>query len=452
MRSRYNKRNLKGRPPQMKQKLTIGNVLVLGFALFAMFFGAGNLIFPPMLGQASGENWLYGFGAYILIDAGLAMLALMASFHYEGGIARIARDQLGDAPALILLFMNALCLGPLVAIPRTASTTFEIAIAPMLPGVSSWVFAFIFFAVVIVLCLKPGKVVDIIGKVLSPLMFVCLLILIGAGMLFPLGPIEGGLDLNASLKMGLENGYQTMDMLGGLLFAVVTMMSVTSMGFTTKKSRMKVVGLSGLVASLALLIVYGGLAYLGATASSAEGMQGLSSTGLLLSITNSLLGPWGGIILGVIVAFACLTTAIGLVSSCAETFVSLSGDRLRYKPLLLVISLVSLVLSNLGVETIISIASPILQVIYPMFMIMVVLSFFSKHIPKRTVYQCSVGAAFLITLLHEVGLRLSHPIEMTFLPLYDLGLYWVVPALLGGILGTLLPCKKAESVTDSKTV
>lgn len=428
----------------MKQKLTIGNVLVLGFALFAMFFGAGNLIFPPMLGQSSGENWLFGFGAYIIVDAGLAMLALIASFHYEGGIGQIARHQLGRTPALILLFMNALCLGPLVAIPRTASTTFEIAIAPLMPGVSSWVFAILFFAIVILLCLKPGKVVDIIGKVLSPLMFVCLLILIGAGLLSPLGPIEGGLDTAASLKMGLENGYQTMDMLGGLLFAVVTLMSVTSMGFTTRESRLKVVGLSGLVASLALLIVYGGLAYLGATASSVTGMQGLSSTGLLLAITNALMGAWGGIVLGVIVAFACLTTAIGLVSSCAETFVSLSGGRFRYKPLLILISLLSLVLSNLGVEAIIAIASPILQVIYPVFMIMVILSFFSHRIHNQNLYKGAIGFAFLVTLVNEIGGMLPHPFSLSFLPLFDLGLYWVLPAVLGGVVGALIPAGKEK--------
>lgn len=429
----------------MKQKLTIGNVLVLGFALFAMFFGAGNLIFPPMLGQSSGENWLFGFGAYIVVDAGLAMLALIASFHYEGGIGQIARNQLGRTPALVLLFMNALCLGPLVAIPRTASTTFEIAIAPLMPGVSSWVFAIIFFAIVILLCLKPGKVVGIIGKVLSPLMFVCLLVLIGAGLLSPLGPIEGGLDVSASLKMGLENGYQTMDMLGGLLFAVVTLMSVTSMGFTTRESRMKIVGLAGLVASLALLIVYGGLAYLGATASSVNGMQGLSSTGLLLAITNALMGAWGGIVLGVIVAFACLTTAIGLVSSCAETFVSLSGGKLRYKPLLIVISLLSLVLSNLGVETIIAIASPILQVIYPVFMSMVILSFFSHRIHNRNIYRGAIGCAFVVTLVNEIGGMLPHPFSLRFLPLFELGLYWVLPAVLGGIVGAFVPCREGKS-------
>ncbi len=430
----------------MKEKISFSQVLVLGFALFAMFFGAGNLIFPPSLGITCGENWLGAFGAYILVDAGLAMLALIASFRCDGGLEQISQYQLGRMPSLLLIAMNALCLGPLVAIPRTASTTFEIAFAPLLPGLSSWVFALIYFAIVVLLCLKPGKVVDIIGKVLSPVMFVALLVLIGLGVLFPLGSIEGGLDLTASLKMGLENGYQTMDMLGGLLFAVVTMMSVTQMGFTQKKSRLKIVSLSGLFASGALFLVYGGLAYLGATASTLPEMQGLPATALLLSITHALTGSWGGILLGVIVAAACLTTAIGLVSSCAETFVCLSNGKLPYKPLVIGFSLISLVLSNLGTGTIIAVASPILEIIYPIFMILMIFSFFQEKIHNRNIFKGAVLMALGITLMAEIGKRLPTPFIPDFLPLYELGLYWILPAVLGGLLGALIPEKPKKQV------
>ena len=223
-------------------------------------------------------------------------------------------------------------------------------------------------------------------------------------------------------------------------------MSVTQMGFTQKKSRLKIVSLSGLFASAALFLVYGGLAYLGATASTLPEMQGLPATALLLSITHALTGSWGGILLGVIVAAACLTTAIGLVSSCAETFVCLSNGKLPYKPLVIGFSLISLVLSNLGTGTIITVASPILEIIYPIFMILMIFSFFQEKIHNRNIFKGAVLMALGITLMAEIGKRLPTPFIPDFLPLYELGLYWILPAVLGGLLGALIPEKPKKQV------
>jgi hypothetical protein len=163
----------------MNDKLSFGKVFVLGFALFAMFFGAGNLIFPPALGIVTGTNWIISFLVYILADAALAILALLAFFRCQEGFQNSISIQLDKTTSFLLILFNTLCIGPFIAIPRTAATTFDIAVKPLLgasfPGWSSWVAGGIYFGLVLILCLRPGKVVDIIGKVLSPTMFVALL-------------------------------------------------------------------------------------------------------------------------------------------------------------------------------------------------------------------------------------------------------------------------------------
>ena len=247
----------------MNDKLSFGKVFVFGFALFAMFFGAGNLIFPPALGIVTGTNWIISFLVYILADAGLAILALLAFFRCQEGFQNSISIQLDKTTSFLLILFNTLCIGPFIAIPRTAATTFDIAVKPLLgasfPGWTSWVAGGIYFGLVLILCLRPGKVVDIIGKVLSPTMFVALLVLIGIGIVRPLGKVAPGSSTMAAVKLGLESGYQTMDMLGALLFAVVTLSSVRQAGITSPKKQFRLVGLAGLVAAFALFVVCGGL-------------------------------------------------------------------------------------------------------------------------------------------------------------------------------------------------
>ena len=196
----------------MNDKLSFGKVFVLGFALFAMFFGAGNLIFPPALGIVTGTNWMISFLVYILADAGLAILALLAFFRCQEGFQNSISIQLDKTTSFLLILFNTLCIGPFIAIPRTAATTFDIAIKPLLgssvPGWASWVAGGIYFGLVLILCLKPGKVVDIIGKILSPTMFVALLVLIGIGIVRPLGKVAPGSSTMAAVKLGLESGFE----------------------------------------------------------------------------------------------------------------------------------------------------------------------------------------------------------------------------------------------------
>ena len=444
----------------MKQKISFGQIIVLGFALFAMFFGAGNLILPPALGTVSGSNWFYGFLMYILADAGLSVIALLAFVKAHGGFAHAISRQLTPKTAFLLNFLNALCIGPLIAIPRTAATTFDIALRPLLkmpaPWVS-WAFGAVYFGLVALLCLRPGKVVDIIGKLLSPLMFVLLLVLIGLGIAHPLGEIVPAATLSGALSDGLRAGYQTMDMLGAVLLGVIALLSVQESGVSDTKRQMQLVGFGGLVSAVGLFVVYCGLAYLGATVSGDTAMMALAKTDrptLLIMITYYLAGPYGRLLLGVIVAAACLTTAIGLTSACSQSFTDITGGRLPYRPTMLVVIVVSFVLSNLGTETILGIAAPVLNVIFPIYIMLVFLSFLPERIREHT-YAPPFGAALalIVTVVTEIDLMFpSVPLHADRLPLADYGLGWLLPAVaasvVGGVIGTFFPRKQKTDAAE----
>lgn len=447
----------------MKQKMSFGKIAVLGFALFAMFFGAGNLILPPALGAICGGSWFAGFMMYILADAGLSVIALIAFVKAEGAFSESVARQLTPKSAFLLTFLNALCIGPLIAIPRTAATTFDIGVKPLIgTGVApwmSWVFGAVYFGIVALLCLRPGKVVDIIGKILSPLMLVLLLVLIVIGIVKPLGPIVEGVATSTALSHGLRSGYQTMDMLGAVLLGVIALMSVKESGIKDKGQQMKMVGLGGLLAGLGLFVVYCGLSYLGATGSGNTVLSALAlrdRPALLIEITYRLVGGYGRLLLGLIVAAACLTTAIGLTSACSQSFTEITKGKLPYKPTMLVVIVVSYLLSNLGTEMILSIAAPILNIIFPIYIMLVFLSFFPERIRERTyAAPFSAGLALIVTALTELDLLLpSVQLHADRLPLADYGLGWLIPALLaalvGGVVGTFFP-RRTKGEKENKS-
>lgn len=436
----------------MNKKAPFGKILVLGFALFAMFFGAGNLILPPALGTICGSNWFFGFLMYIAVDAGLSVIALLAFVRAKGDFMSETSRQLTPKSAFLLTFLNTLCLGPMIAIPRTAATTFEIAVRPLFedePAAwTSWVFGAVYFALVAFLCLKPGKVVDIIGKILSPVMLVALLILIAVGIATPIGPVVPAATFSEALSGGLSAGYQTMDMLGAVLLGVIALVSVRESGITDEKQQVKMVASGGFIAAMGLFIVYCGLAYLGATASGDAVLKVLASkdrSALLVDITQRLVGSYGQALLGLIVAAACLTTAIGLTSSCSQNFEEMTRGKLPYKPTMLVVIFVSFVLSNLGLETILGIAAPILDVIFPIYIMLVFISFLPLRVREDT-YAPILGACFamVVSILTEIDMKVpSAGIYALELPLGEFGLGWLIPAcaaaLVGGVIGRFIP-------------
>ena len=409
--------------------------IVVGFALFSMFFGAGNVIFPPYLGFGAGTQWVNGFLFYFIADIGLALFALFTLLKV-GGSENIT-GRIGSVASNILMSAIILCIGPMVAIPRTAATTFEMSVAPLISGVSPVIFSVAFFIVVLLLSIRQSAVIDVVGKVLTPALLIGLLVLIIKGIISPLGSIVNPhVDSSFVIVNGIKSGYQTMDVLAALAFGIIILKSAQEKGYSDERESSKMIGAAAVIAGVLLLIVYFGLTYLGATSASLFSLD-ISRAELVIGIVQRLLGKTGLVIFAVVVALACMTTAVALVSSAASFFEKLTKGRLSYAVLVTVICVSSAVISNLGLDRIVAVASPILDIVYPPTLVLIALSWFGDRL-SRGVYRWAVIGALIASVLSTLSLYgVSVPIVNT-LPLASLGLGWIVPAAGFGIVAYVI--------------
>ena len=434
---------------EQKQKQK-GGIIVIGFALFAMFFGAGNLIFPPMLGYLGGTNWILGFIAFAGVDVGIAALAVYAMSRGDGTVAFVT-NIIGDKLGVVINTAVVLCIGPFLAIPRTGTTTFEMAVQSINPDISrvaEVIFLFAFFAYTLLLTIRQSKVIDIIGKILTPLLVISLIVLIIKGVVTPIGEIGAGMDAASVVNTGIVNGYQTMDVLAALCFSIIIVESARKKGYEGRKECSRaMMGACGISAVL-LLFVYGGLTFLGATTIDVY-PEVTDNAKLLSMIIQDLLGFGGMVLLGIIVGLACLTTSIGLTSATASYFETLFKGKVSYKTLVVVVTVFSFAVSNIGLNQIIAIASPILSLLYPVVIILVICSFFKDRLLRCYLPGAACLVAFVITCfdtLHSTfGMNFSF-LEM--LPLDSMGLGWVLPAVIGGLIGFFVP-RKAKAAEEA---
>ena len=417
-----------------KSNNTVRDIIVVGFALFSMFFGAGNVVFPPYLGMESGPQWLLGFSAYFIADIGLALLGVFALLRV--GSSEAVTLRLGKIPAELLMCAIILCIGPMVAIPRTSATTFEMAIAPNIPGVSPVLFSVLFFALILALCIKESAVVDIVGKVLTPLLLVGLFAIIIKGIVTPLGEIAALPQIANAAVTGIKAGYQTMDALAALPFGIIVLQSVTAKGYDSGRKQFRVVGGSAVLAGILLLAVYMGLAYLGATVS-AQYANDIGRAQLIMVIIEALMGKVGMVLFGVVVGLACVTTAVALTSSAAAYFTELCRGKVSYKVFVIAICVFSAVVSNLGLDRIVAVAAPVLDVIYPPTLVLIFISLLVPRLPDRVSRGAAIGA-LLTSVLCALNANGIHIPFMANLPLYDLGLSWLLPAVIFGLAASLL--------------
>ena len=418
-----------------KSNNTVRDIIVVGFALFSMFFGAGNVIFPPYLGMESGPQWLLGFSAYFIADIGLALLGVFALLRV--GSSEAVTLRLGKIPAELLMCAIILCIGPMVAIPRTSATTFEMAITPNIPGVSPVLFSVLFSALILALCIKESAVVDIVGKVLTPLLLVGLFAIIIKGIVTPLGEIAALPQIANAAVTGIKAGYQTMDALAALPFGIIVLQSVTAKGYDSGRKQFRVVGGAAVLAGVLLLCVYMGLAYLGATVS-AQYTSDIGRAQLIMALVEALMGKVGVILFGVVVGLACVTTAIALTSSAAAYFAELCRGKVSYKVFVIAICVFSAVVSNLGLDRIVAVAAPVLDVIYPPTLVLIFISLLAPRLPDRVSRGAAIGA-LLTSVLCALNANGIHIPFMANLPLYDLGLSWLLPAVIFGLAASLLP-------------
>lgn len=422
------------------------DVLICGFALFAIFFGAGNLIFPPFLGISSGDRWYVSMFAFLLSDPVLPILGVIVTARL-GGRADDLGKRVGDKFAKIVGIIIILTIGPFFAIPRTGAVTHEIFIRPLFPAVPSWVTCLVFFLITFYITLNPSKVIDIIGKYLTPCLLIILSIIVIIAIVNPPDPLAHLSTSTSDLfKMGFTEGYQTMDALGSPLMAGIVITDLLRRGYSDEKIQFKASVKVGIVAFILLALVYGSLTYAGATVGGHFDVK-TERTALLIGMVKLMLGSVGQIVMGVAVALACLTTSSGLSTTCGNFFETISNGKLPYKKVVTVCVIISFALSFLGVDGLIKVAVPILLVFYPVIIVLILMSIFDKQIKYNWTYTGAVIGAFIIGLLEGLnvafvmrGLNFAPGIMgmVKTLPFANLGFAWICPAIVFSVLLTII--------------
>jgi LIVCS family branched-chain amino acid:cation transporter len=422
------------------------DILTIGFALFAMFFGAGNLLLPPFIGLQVGSHTLITIIAFGLTGIILPFLGIL-SVVKSGNTIYDLGNRIHPLLAPILGTIIMLCIGPLIAIPRTGATTFEIGILPNFPSFSPILFSVLFFGLTLALSISPSKVVDIIGNILTPILLVLLFALILIGILNPIGDYATTeLSATESFKFGFVEGYQTVDMLASLVFAGIIIAAAQVKGYNKSADKSTVVISSGIISSVCLIFIYGGLVYLGATSGVAD--KDISRSALLIHIAKSTLGDYGMVAIGICIALACLTTSIALTSAVGSFFCELTGGKLSYKLLVTICCIFSGTLAILGVDKIIQFAYPPLAFVYPIAITIVLyIIIFGGFIKSKVPYIGALIASTLIAFM-SLGIMLGWWNADLYqkLPLADVDLGWLVPSIIGFIVGLLISKRQVQQV------
>lgn len=434
-----------------EKKLSFKEILVAGMAMFAIFFGAGNLILPPKMGQEAGMAWPLAFIGFVISDIVLILCGIQAMSRRQGSILAFGKKVSPHFGAIIGTLV-VLCIGPLIAIPRTAATTYEVAIEPFLPNVSSGFFSVFFFVLVLVFTINGSKVVDIVGKYMTPILLVILLLIIAIGVSKPMpAPTVRS---NSPLAEGFTVGYMAMDALGALLFAGIILNSFRDKGITSEEQLSLATNKAGIFAGIGLAIVYGGLTILGAYSQSYTPMD-ISRSELLNAIVFKTLGKLGIIAIAIAVSCACLTTAVGLASATGNFFQEISRGKFKYEVVVVISLIISALLAVLGVEKIVATSTPLLLVIYPLVVAMMIVNMIDKGDLSPITHRCAVLFTFpaavfdcLIAMEKGEGALLS---AYARLPFASQGFGWILFAGLGILIGLALGYRhKKRTKTEEK--
>lgn len=430
-------------------KINFSLIIPIGLMLFSFFFGAGNLIFPPVLGQMAGDNIGWGMLGFCLSGVGFPLLGVLAMAMKQSDNPDSIAMPMHPLYARAVIILCALAIGPLFAIPRTAAVSFDTGIHSLLPAsceaIGLPVYTVFFFVLTYFFSINPSKIIGHIGKFLSPMLLICLAVLVVCVFVNPTGSLKmPNPDFATSpFFRGFQEGYNTMDLLAAILFGSITIKAIEAQGITDKKVLTKLCSYAGLIAAFFLAIIYAALAYTGALSINVFGVIPNGAT-LLSKICTYYMGFGGQVVLALIIFFACLTTSIGLTTAISGYFAELSNNRMQYERLVFFVSAFSLVVANFGLENIIKFSIPVICMLYPIIIALVIL-----NIGRAIIHddQLTFRICLILTTIFAVfdGLRVANIRFMALdnflaqnLPLFDIGFGWVVPCFGGIAVGLLL--------------
>lgn len=442
----------------MKEKLSKKELIFIASMLFGMFFGAGNLIFPIYMGQLAGKEMWGAVVGFLITGVGLPLMGVAAmGISRSDGLSELA-GKVGKAYSVFFTCALYLTIGPFFAIPRCATVPFTVGVEPMLnesvnAQVVLAVYSVIFFLIVLGFSLFPGKILTWVGKILTPLFLIFLGVLVVTAIVKPMGNISEveptGAYQTKAFMTGFLEGYNTMDALACLAFGIVVITVIRDLGVTEPKAVAANTVKSGIFSCLIMAAIYIAVTVVGAQSGAVAEIAAKCSNGgdVFACVAEHYFGKAGAIILAIMVTLACLKTAVGLVTSCSETFVKMFPRSFSYRVWAIIFSVCSLLIANLGLNAIIEYSIPVLMFLYPLAITLILLGLFGNLFGhNKYVYRFTTGftlVAAVVDLFANLpeGLRDAMHIQPVidginkFLPLSGFGLGWICPAVLGLIIG-----------------
>ncbi|WP_413367091.1 branched-chain amino acid transport system II carrier protein [Lysinibacillus sp. 3P01SB] len=447
----------------MEKKIPFSTYAIIGTMLFGMFFGAGNLIFPIQMGQLAGTNYWWALIGFLVTAIGLPFLGILAiGLSGSNGLRDLA-SRVHPVFGVVFALALYLTIGPFFAIPRTATVPFVVGFESFIDPAKSqmWLllFSFLFFLVVFYFSLNPAKIMDYIGKYLTPAFLLFLFALILISVFSPMGSfVEPSLSyVNEAFMTGFKEGYNTMDALASLAFGIIVINAIKRLGITDKKEIAKATWKSGIFAMALMVLIYGLIMYMGA--SSVTEIGTFENGGqIFAAVADHYFGSYGAILLAIIIVLACLKTSIGLITACGEFFHEVF-PKISYKAFVVILCAVSFAIANVGLSNIITFAVPVLMFLYPLAIILILLGLAAPLFKsKQSVFAAAMFFTFFVSIIDgynaliesvpafELGfLNTIAEFYKSFLPLYDIGLGWIVPALVGTVIGLVIPSKSTIS-------
>lgn len=452
----------------MKSKLTMRETIVVASTLFGMFFGAGNLIFPVHLGQMAGSNSWPAIIGFVITAVGIPILAVAAIGNtHSGDLLHLSR-KISGWYGVLFTTMLYLTIGPFFAIPRCATVSFTTGIAPFMSEqayvAGQLVFTLIFFAVVLFFSLRPSGITIWIGKIINPVFLAFLALLVAAAMIHPGAAVSAVAPEEAyesgAFFNGFIEGYGTMDAIAGLVFGIVIINVIRDMGVRNEPDIAGETLKAGVLTGILMAVIYILTIIMGAQS---RGLFETSDNGAiaLTQISGHYFGRFGMLVLAITITFACLKTAIGLITSCSEMFAEMFPGKMTYTGWTVAFTAFSFAVSNVGLTAIINYAVPVLMLLYPLVITLVVMALCERSFGgSRHVYRCVTIGAFIPavfdfakTLPQGVQASLNIPVMTEvagrIFPFFDHGLGWLIPSLIGLAVGLVLTRVSGEARSAS---
>lgn len=447
----------------MNKKMTGKQYVLVASMLFGLFFGAGNLIFPIILGAKAGASLVPALLGMLVTAVGMPLLGIVAlGVSRSSGLMEMS-SRISKGYGYFFTCALYLTIGPFFAIPRCAATSFTMGIAPLVSGSQTLVqaiFTTLFFAAVLYFALRPSNIMNSVGKYLNPIFLVCLGILVVTAMLSPQDAVSevpvSGSYADSAFATGFLQGYDTLDALASLAFGIIVINVIKGMGIEEPGEIAKSTIKAGIFSMILMTVIYALIALVGAQSYGlyADQLADPSFNGgtAFAVIAKHYLGNAGMVVLALTVTFCCMKTAIGLVTSCANTFSEIFPNSLSYRNWAIAFTAFALLVSNIGLSKIISISAPVLYFLYPLAIVLILMTIFGRFFGNaRSVYVCGVSFTMIAAVLDLLRVSGAASVQgivewaAGWLPLYSMGLGWVVPGAVGVIVGLIVAKTKKKA-------